>query len=97
MVWPRISIRDHRMDSREIKYECHFQWSIHESVRAPEALEFAVAGYDPGSVVPVDNQIRTYWWCSPPRIGRQRIGPARSTARENGASFSKERCVRVLL
>src|SRR5258708_14156907 len=49
------------------------------------------------SVVPVDNQIRTYWWCSPPRIGRQRICPARSTARENGASFSKERCVRVPL
>jgi hypothetical protein len=47
--------------------------------------------------VPVDNQIRTYWWCSPPRIGRQRICPARSTARENGASFSKERCVRVPL
>jgi hypothetical protein len=49
------------------------------------------------AVVPVDNQIRTYWWCSPPRIGRQRIRPARSTARENGASFSKERCVRVPL
>src|SRR6202022_1489787 len=48
-------------------------------------------------VVPVVNQIRTYWWCSPPRIGRQRICPARSTARENGASFSKERCVRAPL
>jgi RNA-directed DNA polymerase len=35
--------------------------------------------------------------CSLPRIGRQRICPARSTARENGASFSKERCVRVPL
>src|SRR5258708_2016484 len=47
--------------------------------------------------VPVENQIRTYWSCSPPRIGRQRICPARSTARENGASFSKERCVRAPL
>ena len=49
------------------------------------------------AAVPVDNQIRKYWWCSPPRIGRQRICPARSTARENGASFSKERCVRMPL
>src|SRR5258705_13776483 len=23
--------------------------------------------------VPVVNQIRTYWWCSPPRTGRQRM------------------------
>src|SRR3981081_1930272 len=46
--------------------------------------------------VRVENQIRTYWWCSPPRIGRQRICPARSTARENGASFSNDRCVRTL-
>jgi hypothetical protein len=48
-------------------------------------------------VRPVENQIRTYWWCSPPRIGRQRICPARSTARENGASFSRDRCVRAPL
>jgi hypothetical protein len=41
-------------------------------------------------VVPVEYQIRTYLWCSPPRIGRRRICPARSTVRENGASFSKE-------
>src|SRR6266436_9458516 len=47
--------------------------------------------------VPVENQIRTYWWCSPPRMGRQRICPARSTVRENGASFSKDRCVRAPL
>ena len=43
------------------------------------------------------NQIRTYWWCSPPRIGRQRICPASSTAREIGASFSKDKCVRISL
>jgi alkylation response protein AidB-like acyl-CoA dehydrogenase len=30
--------------------------------------------------VPVANQIRTYWWCSPPRIGWQRMSPASSTA-----------------
>src|SRR5258705_7201130 len=47
--------------------------------------------------VPVEYQIRTYWWCSPPRIGRQRIFPTRSTVRENGASFFKERCVRAPL
>ena len=45
--------------------------------------------------VPVVNQIRTYWWCSPPRTGRQRMRPARSTGRETGASFSKDRCVRT--
>src|SRR5260370_42512392 len=48
-------------------------------------------------VVPVENQIRTYWWCSPPRIGRQRMCPARSMARETGASFSKDKCVRISL
>jgi hypothetical protein len=47
--------------------------------------------------VPVANQIRTYWWCSPPRTGRQSMRPARSTARETGASFSKDRCVRTSL
>src|SRR5258706_12292397 len=33
----------------------------------------------------------------PPRIGRQRIRPALSTARDRGASLSKERCVRTSL
>ena len=47
--------------------------------------------------VPVVNQIRIYWWCSPPRTGRQRMCPDRSTARETGVSFSKERCVRTSL
>ncbi len=47
--------------------------------------------------VPVVNQIRTYWWCSPPRIGRQRMCPASSRAREIGASFSKDKCVRISL
>ena len=47
--------------------------------------------------VPVANQIRTYWWCSPPRIGRQRMSPASSTAREIGASFSKDKSVRISL
>jgi hypothetical protein len=36
--------------------------------------------------VPVVNQIRIYWWCSPPRTGRQRMCPVRSTARETGGS-----------
>src|SRR5437660_5117749 len=39
---------------------------------------------NPEDPVPVVNQIRTYWWCSPPRTGRQRMLPARSTARETG-------------
>src|SRR5258708_38438772 len=48
-----------------------------------------------GRVVPVANQIRTYWWCSPPRIGRQQMCPASSTARETGASFSKDKFVLI--
>ncbi len=47
--------------------------------------------------VPVVNQIRIYWWCSPPRTGRQRMCPVRLTARETGVSFSKDRCVRTSL
>ena len=35
------------------------------------------------------------WWCNPPRIGRQRMCPASSAGREIGASFSRDRCVRV--
>ena len=49
------------------------------------------------SVVPVVNQVRIYWWCSSPRIGRQRMCPASSTARETGVSFSKDKCVRTSL
>ena len=45
------------------------------------------------SPVPVVNQIRTYWWCSPPRTGRQRMVPGSWTARETGASSSKDKCV----
>ena len=48
-------------------------------------------------VVSVVIQIRTYRWCSPPRIGRQRMCPASSRAREIGASFSKDKCVRISL
>jgi uncharacterized protein (DUF983 family) len=47
--------------------------------------------------VPVVNQLRTYWWCSPPRTGRQRMVPASLTARETGASFSKDKCVLISL
>ena len=52
---------------------------------------------EPQLPVPVVNQIRTYWWCSPPRTGRQRMVPASLTARETGASFSKDKCVLISL
>jgi transposase len=52
---------------------------------------FGLGGGNGAAPVPVVNQIRTYWWCSPPRIGRQRMCPASSTAREIGASFSKDK------
>ena len=47
--------------------------------------------------VPVANQLRTYLWCSPPRIGRQGIGPALSTVRDRGESLFKDRCVRLII
>jgi hypothetical protein len=37
------------------------------------------------------------WWCSPYRTGRQRMVPASLTARETGASFSKDKCVLISL
>ena len=48
-------------------------------------------------IVTVVNQIRISWWCNPPRTGRQRMPPARSTARETGASLFKDRCLRTSL
>jgi hypothetical protein len=39
--------------------------------------------------VPVENQIRTYSWCNPPRIGRQRIRPALFTVRVLVRAFIK--------
>ncbi len=47
--------------------------------------------------VPTANQIRAYWWCSPPRIGRQRIRPTVSAARDIGASLCNDKWVRVPL
>jgi hypothetical protein len=68
---------------------------------APRPVPNPPAGTAESSIndvfLPVANQIRTYWWCSPPRIGRQRMSPASSTAREIGASFSKDKCVRISL
>ena len=54
-------------------------------------------GGRPKTPVPVENQIRTYSWCNPPRIGRQRMRPALFTVRDRGASLSKAKCVRVSL
>ena len=44
------------------------------------------------TAVPIENQSRTYWWCKPRRKFGGKKSP-RSTVRENGASFSKERDV----
>ena len=49
------------------------------------------------AVVPTANQIRAYWWCSPPRIGRQRMRPTVSAARDIGASLCNDKWVRVPL
>jgi hypothetical protein len=47
--------------------------------------------------VPTANQIRAYWWCSPPRIGRQRMRPTVSAGRDIGASLCNDKWVRVPL
>ena len=47
--------------------------------------------------VPTANQIRLYWWCSPPRIGRQRMRPTVSAGRDIGASLRNDKWVRVPL
>jgi hypothetical protein len=91
----RLPVQDHHSPG------CAFS---HEKARLGRRPCHLVLAFSPSStrsfsntVVPVENQLRTYWWCSPPRIGRQTICPARSTVRENGASFPKARCVRAPL
>jgi hypothetical protein len=74
-------------------YRPHYD-SLWSSVARPGGITDA-PDYVGG--VPVVNQIRIYWWCSPPRTGRQRMCPVRSTARETGVSFSRDRCVRTSL
>ena len=44
-----------------------------------------------------ETQTRTYWWCSPPKSGTGITRPALWTAREIGASFCSDRCVRTSL
>ena len=43
------------------------------------------------------NHIRTYWWCSPDKIGMTVMRPDRWTIRRNGASFWSARWVRAWL
>src|SRR5947208_16747821 len=84
-----------------------YAWALYHAEVGADAKKGRITGHDEWVItealataliaVPVVNQIRTYWWCSPPRTGRQSMRPARSTARETGASFSKDRCVRTSL
>jgi hypothetical protein len=50
-----------------------------ESLRTSREGQFLLSPPLQASVgVPVANQIRTYWWwCNPPKIGRQRMYPVR--------------------
>ena len=42
-----------------------------------------------------ENHIRTYWWCSPDKIGMATMTPDRWTARPRGASLPNAKCVRA--
>src|SRR6478736_3852288 len=42
-----------------------------------------------------ENHIRTYWWCSPARMGMVAMAPERWTARCKGASFPKPSGCRI--
>jgi len=50
-----------------------------------------------GGAIPVlsENHIRTYWWCSPARMGMVAMAPDRWTARCKGASFPNAKWVRA--
>src|ERR1700675_4344317 len=82
----------------ELNSEIEHQTAVDTTVGHPKPLGASGAAMaDSLGPVPVVNQIRTYWWCSPPRTGRQRMVPASLTARETGASFSKDKCVLISL
>jgi hypothetical protein len=66
----------------------------------PLTMIVSFPGMAPGDgciPVPTANQTRAYWWCSPLRIGRQRMRPTVSAAREIGASLCNDKWVRVPL
>ncbi len=44
-----------------------------------------------------ETHTRTYWWCSPPRIGTANVRPTVWTARGIGASLYSDKCVRASL
>jgi hypothetical protein len=59
---------------------------LHRSLRG--AAGFSARECHRGGLgVPTANQARAYWRCSPPRIGRDRMRPAASAARDIGASL----------
>jgi hypothetical protein len=47
------------------------------------------------TAVPIENQSRTYWWCSPPKIWRQKI--IRRYARTAHPSPRREMCVGAII
>src|ERR1700738_2448149 len=86
----------------ESDVEMLFRQQFRRDLRAGRfTMDFAQSGDGAlqriSGAVPVVNQNRIYWWYSPPRTGPQRMCPVRSTARETGASFFKDRCVRTSL
>ena len=44
-------------------------------VRSPNGMVPMPRTEELATPVPVGNQIRTYWWCNPPRIGVGRMRP----------------------
>ena len=53
------------------------------------------SGDDKNDGVLSENHIRTYWWCSPARMGMVTMAPDRWTARCKGASFPNAKWVRA--
>jgi hypothetical protein len=95
IIRPETLVRWHRAGFR-----CYWRWKSRPLGGRPQIdteLRASIRRMSMENPVPVENQIRTYSWCNPPRIGRQRMRPALFTVRDRGASLSKAKCVRVAL
>jgi len=80
--------RQRKTDLREIFGAAQFSTFSTASVKNGSVPARAACPFDP---VLTANQARAYWWCSPPRIGRHRMRPDASAARDIGASLFNDK------